>query len=211
MENLIETFTQNNLDGFRWLVEPICYSVRNNALYITPQGHSDFFYSTVEPWDRFNAAALVRKVKGNFVAIANVEPNFSARANAAGIFGFINMNHWSKLGFERTSPKTPPPIGPITMVTNFYRSDDATGETLRNNPKTLWLKYVRNNDSFAMFYSENGENYTYLRKYAVPDAPDLIEVGLFAQNPDIDPVEHKINYFSIKSVKKVNVRTGLEE
>jgi len=208
MENLIKTFTQDDLKGFEWKNKPISYRVENGALYITPESYSDLFFSPLEPRDRFNAAVLVKKVKGNFIAVINPEPDFNGPFNAAGLFGYFDKDHWQKLCFERTGPDS---IGACAMSTTKYRSDDANAETLRENPKTLWMKFCRNGDAFSMFYSRDGESYTFIRKFALPGFPDEMEVGIFAQCPASDATEHTINFLSIESVEKVNIRTGIKE
>ncbi|MCX7614439.1 MAG: DUF1349 domain-containing protein [Clostridiales bacterium] len=206
--NIIKTFTQDDLKDFHWMINPISYRVADGALYVTPEGQSDLFFSPLEPRDRFNAAVLTKKVKGNFIAVINTEPDFDGRANAAGLFGYLDKDHWAKLCFERTGPGA---IGACALCTTKYRSDDSNAETLRDNPKSLWMKYCRFEDAFSMFYSLDGENYTFIRKYALPGFSDEMEVGIFAQCPDCGPKEHKINFLSIKPVDKVNIRTGIEE
>ncbi|MDP4108574.1 MAG: DUF1349 domain-containing protein [Bacillota bacterium] len=208
MDNILKTIDKSNLNGFGWLKPPVSFETRDGALFITPERKSDFFFSPIDPVDRFNAAALLRKVKGNFVAVACVEPDLSSRANAAGLLGYFDKDHWAKLCFERTGPDS---LGPCAMVNTIYRSDDANGETLKNNPKSLWLKYCRCGFAFSMFYSQDGINYTFLRKYALPGFPDEMSVGVFAQCPDCGPKQHKITFLSIESVESVNIRTGVIE
>lgn len=205
MENIIKTFSQDDLKGFNWMIRPISYLIKDGILIVTPEGQSDLFFSPVEPRDLFNAAIFVKKVKGNFIAIINAEPDFGGVFNAAGLFGYFDKDHWAKLSFERTGPDA---IGACSMNTTIYRSDDANGEALRNTPKTLWMKYCRNGDAFSMFYSLDGESYTFLRKYALPGFPDEMMVGIFAQCSTSEPKEHRINFLSIESVEKVNIRTG---
>ena len=113
-----------------------------------------------------------------------------------------------KLCFERTGPDA---IGACAMSTTIYRSDDANAETLRSNPKSLFLKYCRNGDAFSMFYSLDGEKYTFIRKFALPGFPIDMEVGIFAQCPAGESKEHKVSFLSIEPVNKVNIRTGIEE
>ncbi len=204
MDNLFKNLHDQDTGDFRWLYPPKTYRFEDGALYVSPEDKSDLFFSPIDPIDRFNAAVLIKKVTGNFISVIKCEPNFCGRANAAGIFGYVNEKTWTKLCFEKFGPQG---LVPCAMVTTT-RSDDANGAFLTSEPKALWMKFCRNGQAFSMFYSEDGTQYTFLRKFALPDAPETIEVGIFAQCPDCESVEHKINCFSVENVDAVNIRTG---
>ncbi len=201
-ENLLATVNSSNLDGFQWMNPPEKFSVSDGSMRVTASEGSDFFNNPEDGKRTATAPLLYREIQGDFVATAQVKPDFSSMWNAAALMVYIDSTNWIKFAFEN-SDATGKSI--VTVVTRGS-SDDANGAIL-NGRDSIWLRMIRKGDIYAMHWSEDGKDYKMARLSSLPHQ-ETVKIGMEAQSPVGKSAEHEFLYFSLEQKTVNDLRKG---
>lgn len=201
--NLLETMSNANLQGFKWMNAPEAFQFSKGSLKVTSGGKTDFFNNPENNEITANAPYLYKEIKGDFVATTLVQPDFSDIWNACSIVIHMDTTHWIKLAFEN-SDATGKSI--VTVVTNGI-SDDANGAVLTNED-SIWLRIIKKENVYALHWSKNGMDFKMARLSAMP-VSNTVKVGIEAQCPAGQSAEHAFLYFSIDQRTIMDLRKGL--
>lgn len=138
---------------------------------------TDFFIDKMNGMEKSSAPFAFREMKGDFVASACVEPEFTEDYDAGGIFILENDARWIKLEFEKTDLGYPSVVSVITDGA----SDDANGEKMEGVGK-VFLQVVRRNDYWALHYSLDGKAWKMVRYFRLKMS-ETLRIGFVAQSP----------------------------
>lgn len=200
--NLIDHLKNENLKGFSWLNKPESYALTEGKLSILAPSESDFFNNPEDGKVTGTAPFLYTEVEGDFVAIAKVQPDFSAMWNAAALMVYWDSQYWIKFAFENSDATGP---GIVSVVTREV-SDDANGVIL-DASNAIWLKLVRKGNLYSMLWSGDGKIYKMARLAAMPEKK-IIKVGIEAQCPVGSDATHQFSHFSLEDKTVSDVRKG---
>lgn len=201
-ENLLAAMNSSNLNGFQWMNTPEKFEVSDGSLRVTASEGSDFFNNPEDGKRTATAPLLYREIQGDFVATAQVKPDFSSMWNAAALMVYIDSVNWVKFAFEN-SDATGKSI--VTVVTRG-NSDDANGAIL-DGRDSIWLRMIRKGDTYAMHWSEDGKKYKMARLSSLP-YKDAVKIGMEAQSPVGKSAEHEFLLFSLEQKTVNDLRKG---
>jgi regulation of enolase protein 1 (concanavalin A-like superfamily) len=202
-ENLLLQLTMEDLDGFQWLNPPTTYQLKDGVLQITAPEGSDYFNNPEDQSRTGTAPFLYQQVKGDFVAVAHLQPDFSDQWNAMALMVYIDSTNWIKFAFENSDATG---TGIVSVVTRGV-SDDANGVIL-NTDKRIWLKLIRKGDLYSMLWSRDGDTYRMARISAMKQM-DSVRFGIEAQCPVGKSAVHVCDYFSIVLKTVEDLRKGI--
>ena len=196
-------FTNEKMMEFSWLNEPDSYGIHDGSLKIESQKGTDFFNNPVDGSIISTAPFLYREIKGDFVAKALVRPDFSSQWNAVALMVYIDDKNWIKFAFENSDAtgKT------IVSVVTRDLSDDSNGAILNSNDQ-VWLKIIRKDNNFAMFWSKDGKDFKMARLTTLPEN-DSVKIGIEAQSPVGDNAVHEILFFDLDKTRVKDMRKGI--
>lgn len=185
--------TEDIVSGLTWANDPLSFQITDSTLIVDVAKGTDFFYNPEDGSIVATAPFLHKKIKGDFVAKALVQPDFSAQWNAVALMVHIDSLNWIKFAFEN-SDATGPSI--VTVVTKGT-SDDANGVILEDQDR-IWLAMARKNDIYSMHWSKDGKDYKMARLTAMPDSSE-VKIGLEMQSPVGEKATHLLHFFEIEN------------
>ncbi len=189
------------ITDLNWMNASESFKLENNVLKITVTEGTDFFNNPEDSSVVGSAPYLYKDIKGDFIAKALVEPDFSAQWNAVALMIHIDSLHWIKFAFEN-SDATGPSI--VSVVTKGV-SDDANGAIL-NDQEKVWLSIARKGNIYAMHWSVDGKNFKMARLTSmIPQDP--VKIGIEAQSPVGKSAVHQIHYFEIAERTVLDLRS----
>ena len=200
--NSLSHITKEALGVFSWMNPPKQYTLSEGTLSVTAEQGSDFFINPEDQTPAANAPYLYREVRGDFVAVTQVWPNFAAMWNACALMVHLDERNWIKFAFENSDATGPSVVSVVTRGV----SDDANGAILADQ-ESLWLKIIRKGDIYALHWSANGKDYKLARLAAMPEYSS-VKIGLEAQCPAEGPAEHVFSHFSLEKKTVENLRKG---
>ena len=203
VKNQLATISTSDLGKFTWMNSPKNYSIEDGNLIIEAPKGSDFFNNPEDGQITATAPFLFTEIKGDFLAKAQVQPDFSSQWNAVALVVYLDKNNWIKFAFEN-SDATGPSI--VTVVTKDL-SDDANGAVLEDS-EAIWLKLIRKGDNYSMLWSKDDSDYKMARLTTLPDAT-AVKIGLEAQCPVGISASHNISYFSLEKKTVEDMRKGI--
>jgi regulation of enolase protein 1 (concanavalin A-like superfamily) len=163
------------------------YSLTANSGYLriqTPDGNHDMAgFNT-------NAPRIVRPISGDFQIQTKVTINPVQTYQAAGLLIWFDNSNLLWIG-RSTGNK----LGHhFLRAGNYYDPPEVTGIT--NN--TVYLRVVRNANTFSTYYSLNGISWTMTGSIEYPAASSTAQAGLFLINNWQDnPISADFDYFQI--------------
>ncbi|MBT8210520.1 MAG: DUF1349 domain-containing protein [Eudoraea sp.] len=200
--NLINHINNADFNGFSWLNKPETYEFTEDSFSILAPPESDFFNNPEDGKVTGTAPFLYTEVTGDFIAITQVQPDFTSLWNAGALMVYWDSEHWIKFGFEYSDATGPS----IVSVVTRQESDDANGVIL-GDTSAIWLKLIRKNNLYSMHWSRDGKNYKMARLAAMPNK-DIIKIGIEAQCPAGQGAKHKFSFFSLESKTVADIRKG---
>ena len=200
--NILSKIAIEDLQNLKWLNEPESYTFENGTLKIEVKKGTDFFNNPEDLSKTATAPLLYQEIRGDFIAKALVRPDFNSVWNAVALMVHSNSDNWIKFAFEN-SDATGKSI--VSVVTNNI-SDDANGVIL-NDKDQIWLKLVRKNDNYAMFWSVNDKDYKMTRLTTLKKA-STVKVGIEVQSPIGENAQHQIEFFGIEKTTVKDLRKG---
>lgn len=201
-DNMLSELSSDNPGDFEWTNEPDSYTIDDGLLELIATNGSDYFVNPEDNKSTSTAPFIYKEVKGDFVAKALVQPDFSSMWNAVALMVNIDDSNWIKFAFENSNATGP---GIVTVVTKNV-SDDANGVIL-NKEDQVWLKVIRKDDIYSMLWSLNGENFKMARLTAMP-AAEYVKIGIEAQCPVGKSATHFVEYFGLKETTVKDLRKG---
>jgi regulation of enolase protein 1 (concanavalin A-like superfamily) len=188
------------VSGMQWSTSPEQYQISDSSLLVTVAGGTDYFNNPEDGSVTGSAPFLYQEVRGDFVARALVEPDFSSQWNAAALMVHLDSLNWIKFAFENSDATGPGIVSVVTRGT----SDDANGVVLKDT-RSIWLALVRKEDNYAMHWSRDGKEYRMARLARMPHA-EKVKVGVEAQSPVGATATHRIHYFEVEERTVDNLR-----
>ena len=201
-DNLLATMRPDDLRGFSWMNPPGEFKFEGQSLFIRASKGSDFFNNPENHEVTASGHFLFTERSKDFVATAQVKPNFSATWNACALMLHIDSTHWIKFGFENSDATGKSIVSVVTKGT----SDDSNGAIL-NDRESIWLRIIKKGAIYAMHWSTDGQQYHMARLSAMPEAP-AVKIGIEAQCPVGEPATHEILYFSMEEKTVADLRKG---
>ncbi|UCE94517.1 MAG: DUF1349 domain-containing protein [Flavobacteriaceae bacterium] len=201
-ENLLLGLDNKDKTVLNWMNKPENYVLNEGNLSIEALKGTDFFIDPESREATSTAPFLFREMKGDFVAVLKLRPDFSSQWNAGAIFMMIDKSNWIKFAFENSDATGKSVVSVVTRGV----SDDANGVIL-NDHDELWLKMIRKGDLFAMHWSLDGNEFKMCRLAAMKAAAS-VKIGLEAQSPVGEKAVHDFLYFGIEAKTVKNLRKG---
>ncbi len=195
-------FTEESLNELIWMNEPNSYEIKDGSMRVTVEKGTDFFNNPEDLSVTATAPFLFQEMTGDFVATALVKPDFTSMWNAVALMVHIDDDHWIKFAFEN-SDATGKSI--VSVVTKGV-SDDANGVILRSDNE-IWLKLVRKNNIYSMFWSKYGSDYKMVRLTTLPET-DSVKIGVEFQSPVGDSATHTLHSFKVVETTVEDLRKG---
>ena len=202
VHNLLSDLSDENSADLKWINEPKSYSAANGSLKVKVEKGTDFFNNPADRTITSSAPLLFKQISGDFVATALLKPDFSSMWNAVALMVHIDNRHWIKFAFEN-SDATGRSI--VSVVTKEV-SDDANGVILTHQDQ-VWLKVIRKEHIYSMFWSLDGKAYKMARLSSLP-AVDPVKIGIEFQCPIGESATHEIAYFGIEERTVQDLRKG---
>ncbi len=200
--NLLQNLSRDNQGEFKWIIKPINWNFfSEGVIEIFASDNTDFFQDPSTNNGISTAPLFYKYVNGDFIARVRVKPQYSSIYNGEGLMIYNNEKSWIKLCYENTDLEIPT----IVSVATNDVSDDANGIEL--DMEYIYLKIIRKNDSFYLFYSNNIDNWHMVRFFRLK-LPNNIKVGLEAQSPIGKGAMVKFTNFLIENKTVDNLRKG---
>jgi len=201
--NMLETMSTNDLQGFSWMNSPLSYELKDGMLSINPGDKTDFFNDPGSNSIVGNAPMLYKEMEGDFVATSKVKPNFKDIWNACAMMVYVDNLNWGKFCFEKSDATG---VSIVSVVTKD-RSDDSNGPII-NDAREVWMKVARKDNLIGFYWSLDGADYKMARLFSLPDSPS-IKIGMVAQCPASENVEHEFLFFSLEEKSIEDMRKGM--
>ena len=202
-DNLINSMSEQHLNGFKWMNKPESFSLEKGILSISPGDRSDYFNDPGSGEIVRTAPLLFKEMPGDFVATAWVKPDFKDIWNACALMVYVDSLYWGKLCFEN-SDATGPSI--VTVVTK-ETSDDSNGPIVHKSSE-VWLRIGRKNNLYGFYWSLDGKNFRMARLFSLPSS-STVKIGMEAQCPVGESVTHKFLFFSLEEKTIEDMREGI--
>ncbi|MEL6656923.1 MAG: DUF1349 domain-containing protein [Bacteroidota bacterium] len=201
--NLLAGLTPDNLQAWSWLNPPEKVEYGDGQIWVHAASKTDYFNDPETGNINGNAPLFYQEVRGDFIATAQVEPDFANVWNAVALMMYQDSLNWIKFAFENSDATGP---GVVSVVTREV-SDDANGPVLENQPN-LWLRLIRKGDLYAMHWSSDGHEYYMARLSKMPPM-ETVKIGIESQCPIGVGARHRLQYFSLEQRTVDDLRKGV--
>lgn len=132
-------------ERWMWTNQPQNWNTSSGYLYITPTLGTNF-------WSGIDSGQLLYQYMcGNFMVQTKVQVTLSSNFQQAGLMIRMDANNWAKTTFEYSNG--------LTLKTGVNRNGTASVEkvtSLLPSTRIVWLRVIRNGDSYTASYSING-------------------------------------------------------
>lgn len=189
-----------NYNDFQWTIETQ-YEVVEDGIHIYAPAKTDYFVNPADGKVQTDAPFFYKEVEGDFVLRAKVSHDFVSTYDACVLLALENEKLWAKACFEYTDLGT---NSVVTVMTN-ERSDDANGVDVDGNE--IWLQLSRQDDLFAIHYSQDGKEFKMARLCHLP-MQKKIKVGLEAQSPTGNGGTRRFSNVSLELRSLEDIRNG---
>lgn len=178
------------------------YKIIDDSIVIKAGEKTDYFVNPETFEVLANAPFVYKEVSRDFVIKAEVSHSFTSTYDACVLFAYNNEKEWAKACFEKSDFNT---HAVVSVMTNKC-SDDANGVNVEGN--TVWLKMVRKNNVFGIYYSYDDKEY-FMARLSRIEMPETIKVGFLAQSPLGAGTTCTFKKYSINNITVSNIRTGI--
>jgi len=161
-----------------WYNEPDNWEMKDDSslsMFVTP--NTDFWRKTHYGFNVDDGPFCYLRIGGEFEAIAKITGQYKSRFDQMGLMVRIDEKNWIKTGVEFVNEKIN-----LSAVVTHEKSDWSVIE-LRENPKSIWLKVLRIEDSIKIMYSLNNQQFPMMRLAYFPENTPVM-VGMTAASPD---------------------------
>lgn len=176
-----------------WFNKPEIWHFEKNklTLFVTPK--TDFWRVTHYGFLVDDGPFFYEKLGGEFEVKVKITGDYKCRYDQMGLMIRIDERNWIKTGIEYVNEKIN-----ISAVVTIEKSDWSIIE-IPSNPKSLWLKAVRQLDSVQISYSFDNITYLMFRLAYFPENKPVM-VGMTAASPDGDGFNAIFEEFELKHI-----------
>jgi len=165
-------------NGFYWFNPPSRYRC-DDGLEIITDVETDFWQRTHYGFQRDNGHCLFTRLAGNFRVSTQARFMPETQYDQCGLMVRADAGHWIKLSTELENQHISR-LG--SVVTNQGYSDWAT-QDVRSDITERWYRISRCENDFLLESAEDGQDWKQLRITHLHNAPETLEVGLYACSP----------------------------
>lgn len=166
-----------SLEKMAWFNEPAKWSIENERLQMDVTPQSDYWRYTRHGFVVDDAPFYYSERGGEFEVVVKITGEYRSRFDQMGLMLRVDEKHWLKTGIEY-----------VNGVMNF--SAVITNENsnwniipIPGNPKSIWIKAIREKNAVEISYSLNGEDFTVSNEVYLPNHKP-VKVGMMAASPD---------------------------
>ncbi|OHD13022.1 MAG: hypothetical protein A2086_08510 [Spirochaetes bacterium GWD1_27_9] len=174
----------------------------DNKIVIDANPATDCYISPYSEYNRFNAFYLYKKIKTNFIVSVLIKPDFKETYDAGCLVIYKNSKKYIKFCFEKTDLGYP---AVVSVITND-RSDDCNGIEIKDSQ--IWLRVVRKNSTFGLYYSFDGINW-FMHRLLNFLFDDELFVGIQSQSPAGNGCKSEFFNFEIENKEVTNLKKGI--
>ncbi len=171
-----------NLKNFSWIREPKEYRVKDNAVEIITNPHTDLWQRTYYHFRNDNAPVFQMETEEKYFSFV-VKTEFSdshQRFDQCGIVMYLDSENWLKASIEYENEDFQH-LG--SVVTNGGYSDWATTE-IPAATKSMWYRFSRREDDYCVECSEDGVKFKQMRICHMYKGNGRIRFGIYACSPE---------------------------
>ena len=161
--------------SLEWLRPPVQWDAEPARLVVTAPAQTDWFIDPITARSVRTAPVLVGAPQaGDFTWETHVVVDGDAMFDAAGLFVYVDDEHWAKLAVEVTA------AGPtmVSLVTDTF-SDDCNSTVLAQSSARLRLARV--GEAIAFHLSDDSGRWELVRVFRPPSA--ALRIGFVCQAP----------------------------
>jgi uncharacterized protein len=179
-------------DTFRWLNEPADWQVRNDQLSVQVSPKTDFWRKTHYGFTHDSGHFFFRTVPGDFIVQVRFRGEYVSLYDQGGLMLRASEEYWMKCGIEYVDDVQQASV----VVTNEYSDWSVT--PLVMNPKDVCFRIKKQESSFEVFYSVDGDKFAMLRTTYLRCHDDL-QVGIMCAAPQGSGFRMVFSDFSIEA------------
>ncbi len=179
-------------DNFRWLNEPPVWDVREDQLTVEVAPNTDFWRKTHYGFTHDSGHFFSRTVPGNFSVQVRICGEYASLYDQGGLMLRTSEEYWTKCGIEYVDGIQQASV----VVTNEY--SDWSVRPLDINPKDVWFRIKKQDSSFEVFYSIDGNDFAMLRT-AYLRCLGEVEVGVMCAAPQGPGFRIAFSEFSLEA------------
>lgn len=171
-----------DFDHFKWIREPMAYTMENGTITITTTPHTDLWQRTYYHFRNDNAPVFQIETEEKFFSFI-VKTDFAQshhRFDQCGVVMYLDSDNWLKGSIEFENEKFQH-LG--SVATNNGYSDWAT-TAIPAEIKTMWYRFSRRNDDYCLECSSNGSDFSQMRICHMYKGAERIRFGIYACSPE---------------------------
>jgi len=184
-----------------WVVKPMSFSIKNNALTIVAGPKTDMFRDPNVTYNTDNAPKLLFVPDQNFVLSSSIQHSFSSKWDGGAIVLMEDSLHWIKFCFEKDYTGARRVVSVVTKDI----SDDCNSAEIAGNK--VYYKIARADNVITLYYSIDSKNWLLIRHLQF-NAVKPIRIGFLAQSPLGEKCEVHFDDINYESKKISDPYTG---
>jgi uncharacterized protein len=172
-----QTANSELIAQMKWMNEPKSEKREGNRLVVLSRAKTDFWRKTFYGYITDNGHFLYLDASGDFTFQAQVNGQYAALYDQAGLMVRLDAENWMKCGTEFFDGKRHASV--------VFRRDFSDWSTMPDLSDTapIWWRAVRKKDSIETLCSVDGEKFTSVRQgYFVPGTK--VHVGIMCAAPE---------------------------
>ncbi len=192
------------MNNMNWYNIPKNYTIEKERLIIEVTPQSDYWRKTHYGFTVDDGPFYYETRGGEFEVSLKITGEYKTRFDQMGLMLRIDEKHWIKTGIEYVDGV----YNFSTVVTNDYSSWNVV--SLKEKPKSIWIKAIRKIDAVEIFYSLDGKNYHMTNLAYFPEYKPTM-IGMMAASPDGQGFKAIFGEFKIKHLPDERRLKWLEE
>jgi regulation of enolase protein 1 (concanavalin A-like superfamily) len=173
----VVTGQAQDLEKMSWFNEPENWSIEKGKLTIDVTPQSDYWRNTRHGFVVDDAPFYYTEQGGEFEAVVKITGEYKSRFDQMGLMLRIDEQHWLKTGIEYVNGV----VNFSAVITN--ENSNWSIMPLKSNPKSIWIKAIREKNAIEVSYSIDGKNFTVSNEVYLPQHKP-VKVGMMAASPD---------------------------
>jgi len=174
---IVMTGQSQSLEKMTWFNEPGNWSIEKGKLQMDVTPQSDYWRNTRHGFVVDDAPFYYTERGGEFEVVVKVTGEYKTRFDQMGLMLRVDEKHWLKSGIEYVNGK----MNFSAVITN--ENSNWSIIPLESNPKSIWIKAIREKDAVEISYSTDGKNFIVSNEVYLPQHRP-VKVGLMAASPD---------------------------
>ena len=164
-----------SMQSMQWLNEPATWTAKENGLAATADGETDFWRLTHDDGIRDHGHFYFESVEGDFTVRVKQTSKYPSQYDQAGLMVRLDERTWLKCGIEVMDGRQY-----ASAVVTRDRSDWSVLPI--ENPESVWFQCQRQDATYTVSYSLDGEEFTMIRQAPLTEEPTL-QVGMMFAAP----------------------------